>query len=239
MSPDELWLRVSFVAWASTLTSIGIFFRIRAQTDEALDRVKEGWLLLLGIRLSTLLAILLLFCWVFAPGMFSWAVMPLGIAIRWLGLGIAIASLLLKAWTFATLGRNLTDTVVTRRDHSLVRSGPYRFVRHPSYSSFALDNVGLSLVTAWWPIMVDGVVVLIMQIARTKREECFLIKAFGDEYQTYRREVGAFIPRPRHYRYGTRNLYRILACQLSQENATFPGVSAISRLALIVSIAAK
>ena len=39
----------------------------------------------------------------------------------------------LLVWTFRCLGKNLTDTVVTRQEHTLVMQGPYRWVRHPFY----------------------------------------------------------------------------------------------------------
>ena len=52
------------------------------------------------------------------------------------GVGVVAACLLI--WTFRSLGTNLTDTVVTRKDHTLVTSGPYRFVRHPFYVAYTL-----------------------------------------------------------------------------------------------------
>jgi len=45
----------------------------------------------------------------------------------------------LLIWTLRTLGANLTDTVITRKEHTLVTSGPYRWVPHPFY-----DAVGLA-----------------------------------------------------------------------------------------------
>ena len=60
----------------------------------------------------------------------------------------------------AASGRNITDTVVTRREHTLVTGGPYRFVRHPFYVTTALALVANALTTANWFIAVTGAAAL-------------------------------------------------------------------------------
>ena len=56
-----------------------------------------------------------------------------------------VLSGLLFVWTLRTLGQNLTDTVVTRKQHTLVTTGPYRFVRHPMYLAYVLGDLGYNL----------------------------------------------------------------------------------------------
>jgi len=63
-------------------------------------------------------------------------------------------------WTFQTLGPNLTDTVVTRKIHTLVTRGPYRWVRHPFYDSAALCIVANSLIAANWFLLLTGALAL-------------------------------------------------------------------------------
>jgi protein-S-isoprenylcysteine O-methyltransferase Ste14 len=77
----------------------------------------------------------------------------------------------LLVWTFRCLGKNLTDTVVTRHTHTLVIHGPYRWVRHPFYDSAALLMVAVSLIAANWFLFVTGVVVVFLLIIRTRTEE--------------------------------------------------------------------
>ncbi|MBI3320029.1 MAG: isoprenylcysteine carboxylmethyltransferase family protein [Candidatus Omnitrophica bacterium] len=85
--------------------------------------------------------------------------------------------------------------VVTRKDHTLVTSGPYRYVRHPFYLSFGLGVLGGSLAMANWFILLTGVLPLGFLMARTRIEEAKLIGRFGVEYQEYMRRVGRFLPR--------------------------------------------
>jgi len=62
----------------------------------------------------------------------------------------------LLVWMFRTLGRNLTDTVVTRKEHTLVTTGPYRWIRHPFYTSAGLLGVANSLAAANWFFFATG-----------------------------------------------------------------------------------
>ena len=64
----------------------------------------------------------------------AWASVPIPLWLRWCGFILIGCWGLLFVWTFQTLGKNLTDTVVTRKDHTLVTTGPYRYVRHPFYT---------------------------------------------------------------------------------------------------------
>ena len=77
----------------------------------------------------------------------------------------------LFVWTFRSLGKNLTDTVVTRRQHTLVQHGPYRWIRHPLYSSAALLIAALSLIAANWFFFAGCAVlcVLVMECGPRKK----------------------------------------------------------------------
>ncbi len=84
---------------------------------------------------------------------------------------------------------------MTRRDHTLVISGPYQYVRHPFYIAIALQILAGSLVTANWFILIAGMVPLAFLATRTRIEEQKLIDRFGVEYQDYMHRVGRFVPR--------------------------------------------
>jgi protein-S-isoprenylcysteine O-methyltransferase Ste14 len=101
----------------------------------------------------------------------------------------------LLVWTFRCLGKNLTDTVVTRQTHTLVRHGPYRWIRHPFYDSAALLTLAVSLIAANWFVFVTGLMAFGLLIIRTRKEEENLVARFGDAYQTYMQRTGRFLPR--------------------------------------------
>ena len=98
-------------------------------------------------------------------------------------------------WTFRSLGTNITDTVVTRRHHTLVTCGPYQCVRHPFYVATALGLLAGSLATANWFIALTGGLALALSVIRTSKEEGLLLQRFSDDYRSYMNRTGRFIPR--------------------------------------------
>jgi len=85
--------------------------------------------------------------------------------------------------------------VVTRKEHSLVITGPYRWVRHPFYVSFALAALTMSLMTANWFAFATLSAVFCLLVLRTSKEEEKLIERFGDDYRHYMERTGRFLPR--------------------------------------------
>jgi protein-S-isoprenylcysteine O-methyltransferase Ste14 len=191
---DDL-ARIILLVDFAVVAPIGIYHRLRSRTDEKLDRREEGWPILLSLRPLALAYMAGLVAFVAVPSSMAWASLGLPSAARWSGIAFGIAAAGLVSWTFRSLGHNLTDTVVTRRDANLVKSGPYRWVRHPFYVSFALAAIANTLVTANAFLAITGAGVFLLLVARTSIEEKKLVERFGAEYLDYMRRTGRFLPR--------------------------------------------
>ena len=87
------------------------------------------------------------------------------------------------------------DTVVTRRAHTLIISGPYRWVRHPFYDAVALSILANAITAANWFLLLTGSLVVVLLILRTRTEEEKLLLRFGDSYRTYMERTGRFLPK--------------------------------------------
>jgi protein-S-isoprenylcysteine O-methyltransferase Ste14 len=125
----------------------------------------------------------------------AWGQLQLPDSLRWAGEVGTIAGLGLTTWMFRSLGNNITDTVDTRRDHALVTSGPYRWIRHPLYTFAAFTYFNLSLLMASW---ITGLMIIVafgLLAMRTPKEEAKLVERFGDAYLEYMRKTGRFLPR--------------------------------------------
>lgn len=192
MPDDELFRWILIGGFAVGLP-IGIYHRLRSNTSERLDRRQEGWCL--ALRPLGLIGIVGVIAFAIHPPWMAWSAVPLPAWARWIGVGLGTAGTLLMAWTFHNLGRNLTDTVVTREQHSLVVSGPYRWVRHPFYVAFLLAMTAMSLVMANWFVFLAGSLAFVMLALRSHKEEANLELRFGDDYRRYRERTGAFFPR--------------------------------------------
>jgi protein-S-isoprenylcysteine O-methyltransferase Ste14 len=195
MNHDQTFRAVLIVVFLVVLP-IGVYHRVRSQsTREKLDRRQEGLFILATLRPLGAVFWVGLIAWMINPAWMAWSAMPLPVWGRWVGatvLGVAGA---LLVWTFRCLGKNLTDTVVTRQQHTLVVHGPYRWIRHPFYDTAALLMLAISLITANWLLLVTGVIVFVLLIIRTQIEEKYLVARFGDSYRTYTERTGRFFPR--------------------------------------------
>ncbi|HET9252034.1 MAG TPA: isoprenylcysteine carboxylmethyltransferase family protein [Candidatus Eisenbacteria bacterium] len=173
-----------------------IHHRIRSEsTREPIDRRQEGLFFLLTLRPVGLAAMLGLFAFLIQPRWMVWSSVPLPGWLRWGGVVLAVLGGALIVWTLRTLGMNLTDTVVTRRAHTLVTSGPYRWVRHPFYLSALFMVVGNALAAANWFLFAAGTLTFILMAGRSRIEERKLLERFGGSYEEYRSRTGRFLPR--------------------------------------------
>jgi len=195
MEMTDSLARIILLAGFILFVPVGIYFRLRSRTDESLDRLQEGWPILLGLRLLALLFFAGLIAFLINPSLMAWASFQLPGWARWCGVLLGAGAVALVIWTFLTLGHNLTDTVVTRRDATLVTNGPYRWVRHPFYLAFALAVIANTLITANAFLAIAGIAAFLMIVARTSIEEHKLIERFGDDYVSYMRRTGRFLPR--------------------------------------------
>src|SRR5689334_2590167 len=137
-------IRSALIAISLTFLAAGVYHRVRsAQSNDKLDRTKEGWAILIGLRLAGLTTFGSGAAWIWHPAWFSWASFAVPDSVRWAGVIAYAISVAWLIWMFVSLGNNLTDTVVTRRAAYFVEHGPYRFVRNPMYTGILM--FGLSL----------------------------------------------------------------------------------------------
>ncbi|MEO8268544.1 MAG: isoprenylcysteine carboxylmethyltransferase family protein [Aureliella sp.] len=176
--------------------SITGFHRFKAaQSGELISRKDEGMLFAIFLRLVGLILFVVTIAYLVAPTSVHWARITIPRPLRWIGAATGLFSSILMYWTLNSLGKNLTDTVVTRTNATLVTDGPYRWVRHPFYFTTALVMVSVTLLTANWLIGLGCIVVLAMLAIRTPKEEQALVDRFGQPYLDYMARTGRFILR--------------------------------------------
>jgi protein-S-isoprenylcysteine O-methyltransferase Ste14 len=192
---DDAIFRWVLLVGLLILIPIAACHRIQAHTGEKLDRRQEGVFILLTLRPVGFLMMAGLFAYIVDPSFMAWSAIALPKWVRWLGAAIGAAAGALIVWTLRNLGGNLTDTVVTRREHTLVTSGPYRWVRHPFYAAVALMVLANGLVAANWFLLMTGGLLFGLLAIRSRREEDNLVARFGEQYRDYIRSTGRFLPR--------------------------------------------
>lgn len=193
--PNEIPFRIALLIVMLSFSAIVVTFRRRSATrDQKMSRDEEGWIfrfLLLG---SAILLWISTFAFLLMPHVIAWASIPILPVIRWTAFCFAILSTLPMIWTLRSLGKNFTGSETTKSDGYLVTSGPYRYVRHPYYTTTAITMASVTILTANWLIGLSCIGVLALIALRTSKEEENLVEKFGDEYLRYRNKTGKFLP---------------------------------------------
>lgn len=172
--------------------------RLRRAADRAggrVSRAADSAGVALALRLGGAVYYGTLLLWLLHPPFVRWAGMPLGHNLRWFGAVLGGVGVAFALWSLSRLGRNVTPTAVARSDADLVVSGPYRWVRHPLYSSMGLTIPGFALLSANLLVLGAGAATFAVIAIRTRREEIELVERFGSAYADYMERTGRFFPR--------------------------------------------
>jgi protein-S-isoprenylcysteine O-methyltransferase Ste14 len=110
-----------------------------------------------------------------------------GLILQGCGLALAIRSRV-------HLGRNWSGRITIKLDHELVRSGPYRMVRHPIYTAILAMYAGTTLVSGEWHALIGISLALLAYWRKMRMEEANLATAFGADYSNYRRMTWSLLP---------------------------------------------
>jgi protein-S-isoprenylcysteine O-methyltransferase Ste14 len=104
----------------------------------------------------------------------------------WIGLVVFWGGISLRLWSFRTLGRYFTVIVQTSKDQPVITGGPYRLIRHPSYTGLLLvvAAVGL-LIGNWWALVILTAAITGGLVYRIRVEERALMENLGDGYRDY------------------------------------------------------
>jgi protein-S-isoprenylcysteine O-methyltransferase Ste14 len=111
-----------------------------------------------------------------------------------IGVGLCVLGLLLALWARVTLGRNWSARVTFKKDHELIRTGPYALVRHPIYTGLLLMFVGTITDLG----RIEGVIFIAVATAglwiKLRAEERLMTAHFPTEYPAYKAHTKALIP---------------------------------------------
>jgi protein-S-isoprenylcysteine O-methyltransferase Ste14 len=125
--------------------------------------------------------------WLPGAGTHGWPVIA-GLVIIWAGLATRI-------WAVATLGRAFRTTVEVDQGQAVVTRGPYRWVRHPSYTGLLLIAAGFGLAFSTWPGLVLCIVLPAAAMRnRIRVEEAELTRVLGEPYRSYQLRTRRLLP---------------------------------------------
>jgi len=125
----------------------------------------------------------------------EWRITVLEPALFWIGIVMIWAGMAFRLWAVLTLGVFFRTSVVLQDGHQLVTAGPYRWLRHPSYTGAIVTMVGLGLGFGNWVSLMALIFFPSLAIAfRIHVEERALTEQFGEAYRDFRKTHAAVIP---------------------------------------------
>jgi len=119
---------------------------------------------------------------------------------RWpifvVGLIVVLAGVALRQWSVLSLGRFFTVQVQVREGQTVVDTGPYRYVRHPSYSAIIMSFAGIGVALENWLALLGILVIPTIGLAvRIRVEERALLEALGEPYRQFSASRARLIPK--------------------------------------------
>jgi protein-S-isoprenylcysteine O-methyltransferase Ste14 len=118
---------------------------------------------------------------------------PQGLFFPTVGTLMLALGLAFSVWARRHLGRNWSAHVVVKEDHALIRSGPYRYVRHPIYTGILFAMLGMALAIGEWRALVGFAGMVLSFAIKSRQEEARMRETFA-EYGDYQRHTAALIP---------------------------------------------
>ena len=190
---QEIYFKIGFFSLFIVYFVIGSYYRRRygRSEKEVIKKQKREKLFLSFVGISLLLAPLL-----YLMGLIDFASFQLLDWQRIMGGVCALIGIAYFYWTHSILGKNWSLMLELKKDHELIMSGPYKYVRHPMYASVYIIHVGFLILTANWLV---GVLLLapfvLFCIVRIRSEEQMMLEKFGKRYQDYMKKSGSLFPK--------------------------------------------
>ena len=130
-----------------------------------------------------------------ARGWLATYVLPGSASVQWPGAALAAAGIAICFWARWHLGSNWSGTVTLKEGHELIRSGPYRTIRHPIYTGILLALLGTAVQIGQVRAFIAVLLSLGSFYFKARREESFLAEEFGESFRTHTEHTGMFLPR--------------------------------------------
>jgi protein-S-isoprenylcysteine O-methyltransferase Ste14 len=128
------------------------------------------------------------------PASLTHRFVPAGPGPAFFGTALVLAGLVFSVWARWHLGRNWSGIVTVKQGHTLIRSGPYRFVRHPIYTGLLLALAGTALAIGAAYGFIATALIFIGFVVKLEAEEARMRETFPAEYADYCRRTARLIP---------------------------------------------
>jgi protein-S-isoprenylcysteine O-methyltransferase Ste14 len=196
MTPEYVF-RILIILSFIFMFGIRIYFQSKVLHEKREINIQENKLSLAAGSIAAITTMVFGAEYIFFPGTFSFTyILAYPDWLRWLGAVFLAGGITLLGSAHYHLGRSFHSLVVSKDEHQLVTSGPYRWIRHPIYTAYLINYIsgGLlaaNLIMTFVPVLFFG----FMIINRVPREEHIMREEFGQEYLDLEKRTGRLFPK--------------------------------------------
>jgi protein-S-isoprenylcysteine O-methyltransferase Ste14 len=193
----ETVFRTAFALIFFIILTISGYFRARARKSGGQIRRKEEGIAALTFRMILAMPLLFAFLsYIFYPDLITPFSFELPDYIRFSGVALGILCVPFVYRVFTNIGRNISETILTKKNQELVMTGPYQYIRHPLYTGALIEFFSLGIISANGLILFSSLLTaLIFRLIIIPLEEKNLKKIFGNRYEKYMKKTGAMFPK--------------------------------------------
>jgi protein-S-isoprenylcysteine O-methyltransferase Ste14 len=145
--------------------------------------------------LPLLAAFYLLYRYDFSHGWLGTRFVPDTPLVQWLAVLITAAGVAIAFWARFHLGSNWSGVVTLKEGHELIRTGPYRTIRHPIYTGILVAFLGNAVLIGQVRGLIGLAIIWASFYIKARREESFLAQEFGPNFNEHTRHTGMFLPK--------------------------------------------
>jgi len=116
-------------------------------------------------------------------------------AVEWTGVLLTAVGVAVAFWARWHLGANWSGVVTLKEGHELIRTGPYRNIRHPIYTGILLALLGTVVATGEVRGLLAVAIAWLSFYWKARREESFLSQEFGEKFAAHAKQTGMFLPK--------------------------------------------
>jgi protein-S-isoprenylcysteine O-methyltransferase Ste14 len=165
----------------------------------ALNRKKtkrrESWFQRLAYVLPLVAAFFLLFRYEYSHTWLGTRFVPNTPMVHWLGVAIMASGVAIAFWARFHLGANWSGVVTLKQGHELIRTGPYRTIRHPIYTGILCAFLGNVVEVGQVRGLIGLLIIWLSFYGKARREESFLAQEFGPNFNEHTQHTGMFLPK--------------------------------------------
>jgi protein-S-isoprenylcysteine O-methyltransferase Ste14 len=199
---NETIFRTLFVLSFIAMMCIRVYYQAKVLREQGKFKMEEGKLSLMAGSIAALTTLVFGGEYIFFPGFFLFAyALHYPDGLRWLGGLVLVGGIALLAASHHSLGLSFNSLVGSKEGQVLVKTGPYRWIRHPIYLAYLLNYIGGGLLSGNW--VLTGVPVTMFAIEafmRIGQEEQVMVNLFGQRYIAYMERTGRLLPKTKKVR---------------------------------------